>query len=164
MQGADLVSGELEDGEMGDARAGTVSPADEEADHVERGAQGFALEDAVEGGQAGLGEEHFAEAEVAVAGAGVSEAHVEFDEKGGGGEEVVVGPELGVVHDSDAAGRVADVEREPDFLQRRGGRRREEEALAREQTDDLVDDTLAIDDHAQPAKAGHEAGLVWDSI
>lgn len=148
---------------MGETGRGAVAPADEEAEHVERGAEGLALEGAEEGREAGLGEEHLAEAQFTVAGAGVGEAHVEFDEEEGGDEEVVVGPEPWVVHHADAARAVADVEREPEFFEHEAGRTREEEPFACEAADDLVHGALAIDDHAQPAEAGHEAGLVRDS-
>lgn len=77
---ADLVRGDAEDGEISDAGRGAVFPAEQKTKQVERGAQGFTLEGAEEGSQAGgLGHEHAAEVELAVAGAGVGEAHVEFD-------------------------------------------------------------------------------------
>lgn len=77
--------------------------------------------------------------------------------------EVLVGPEPFVVNYADAPLGVADVEREPDFLedQRCGGGK--EKPLIREAGDDLVDGRLAIDDHAQPAEAGHVADEVRDA-
>lgn len=148
---------------MGEVGRRAVSPAQKKVDHVEPGADGSALEGGEEGAEASLGEEHLAEAQLAVTRARVCKAHVELHDEQGGDEEVVVGPESQVVHHPDAARRVADVDREPKLLDDEARRRREEEAFAREAGNDLVHGTLPVDDHAQPAEAGHEADLVRDS-
>lgn len=150
---------------MRDGERGAVSPTHEKANQIERGAQGLALKDAQKKRQAaGVGEEHFAESEIAGSCAGVGEAHVEFDEEVHGRAEVVVGPELRVVSQGRAALRVADVEREPDFLESQTEvLGREEESFALETANDSVHDALAMHDHAQPGESRHPARLMGDS-
>lgn len=140
---------------------GTVSPAHEEADHFELGADGSALEGPEEGGKAWLREEHLAEPQLAVAGAWVRESHVKFDEEHGCDKEVLISPESLVVYQPDPSRRVTDIEREPEFFDRNAGLRREEEAFGGKAVDYLIHCVFPVYNHTQPAETRHEAGLIW---
>lgn len=87
----------------------------------------------------------------AAAAAGVGEAHVEFDEEGGGAPEVGVGPEGFVADDADAAAVVGHVHDEPDLehrFQRLGG---QVQAFELQQGEDFRDDAGTPFHHCEPA-------------
>ncbi len=86
---------------------------DDEAKEFELRGQSAALQGVQQGCETALGQEEFAQPRLPVAGHGICETHVQFQEEHGGDEEVLVAPEPLVVHQPDSTCVVADVEGEP---------------------------------------------------
>lgn len=158
LQLADLVEGDAEHGQAERALR-VVHGVVEAEDHLEHFvfvAHLLALHDGGQGGQAALAEEHSAEAEIAFAGEGAGEEHVELHDEEGGQIEVLLGPEGRVVHELAALPVRGDVDGEPHLLDRQRRRGRQHEAFLLQARDDVFHHAFAEDDHLQPAEAGHE--------
>lgn len=94
LQHPNPVGCDAEDGlvELSLQVVGFVFPRDDLLEQLVRVAHFLAAENAQEGGEAALGEQHFPEAQVAVPGHGAGEERVEFHEEQVGEVDVFLGP------------------------------------------------------------------------
>ena len=89
------------------------------------------------------------------------EAHVELKKEHGGKKQILVGPERGVVHETNTACIVADIDGEPDLLNRQPRSLRQAMPFCCQGLEDVVHDGLAEEDHTKPAEAWNETQFIW---
>ena len=90
--------------------------------------------------------------------------HIEFQKEHGGHEQVPVGPKLDVVHKSNAARIVTDIDSEPNFLDDESRALRKPVSFSQHGTHDVVHDSFAEEDHTQPTKARNEAQFLGSRL
>lgn len=156
LQHPNPVGCDAEDGlvELSLQIVGFVFPCDDLLHQLVRVAHFLVAENAQEGGEAALGEQHFPEAQVAVPGHGAGEEHVEFHEEQVGEVDVFLRPVVCVSDQAIAAFIGGYVHEEPDFLDGEGRGGGEHQALLLETGDDPVDDAFAEEDHPEPFETG----------
>lgn len=105
--------------------------------------------------QGSLRQKHFSQTDLTSTFERVCETHVEFDKKHSGDIEVLIGPELLIVHKADASFVVAYVYRKPDFLQDEGGAGGKEKPFVAQAFDNSIDNALSVENHTQPRETRH---------